>query len=270
MIGTILVNGRPTDGSIPVTDSSVLRGDGCFEVLKAYDGKPFGLAEHIERLEQSAAALGIPLPDRDDLADWIVASAAELGDCAVRVVVTRGASVPGVSDPPRVIVFSHPWPRGEDSTTLYPVVAPWHAAGVDWDLAGAKIISYAPNLAATRRAQKEGFGDALLIATDQTILEGPTFSVAWVVEGVLETPTLDLGILGSITRRAVLASAREAGLKVVEGSWALSRLAAASEAIALSTIREVQAVTAIGDQTFEPGPVTARLVEVFEKLIAPI
>ncbi len=267
MIGTIFINGEPSDGRIPVTDSSVLRGDGCFEVLKAYGGRPFGLEEHLARLEASAKALEIALPTRDHLAAWIETSARELGDCAVRVVVTRGSSVPGLDDPSRVIVFSHPWSRGDGQTTLYPVAAPWHAAGVDWDLAGAKIISYAPNVSATRRAEAEGFGDALLITPDQTILEGPTFSVAWVFDGVLETPTLDLGILGSITRQMIVELAKERGMKVVEGIWRVDRLADATEAMALSTIREVQSVTAVGAYTFDPGPVTEQLAEAFAKLI---
>ena len=53
------------------------------------------------------------------------------------------------------------------------------------------------------------------------ILEGPTFSVAWVVGGVLETPGLDLGILDSITRRVMLEMASELGLEVVQGTWDL-------------------------------------------------
>lgn len=269
-IGTVFINGEPGDGRVPVTDSSVLRGDGCFEVLKAYGGKAFGLGEHLDRLEASAAALGITLPASDDLASWIEASAAEMGDCAVRVVVTRGSSVPGLDDPSRVIVFSHTLPREEVTATLYPVVAPWHAAGVDWDLAGAKVISYAPNLSATRRARSEGFGDALLVTTGDVMLEGPTFSVAWVVGGVLETPTLDLGILASITRRVVLDSARELGIEVVEGTWGLDRLGDASEAMAMSTIREVQAVTAVGEVSLEPGPVTKQLAAAYADAIRGI
>lgn len=266
MIGTIYINGEPGDGRIPVTDSSVLRGDGCFEVLKAYEGRPFGLEEHLDRLEFSAGALEIPLPARDELATWIQRSAAEVGDCAVRVVVTRGGSVPDIDDPSRVIVFSHTWPRTEDTTTLSPIAAPWHAAGADWELAGAKIISYAPNLSATRRAQAEGFRDALLLTADGLMLEGPTFSFAWVIDDKLETPSLDLGILGSITRKVVLKSARELGIEVVEGSFRLDRLDDASEALAMSTIREVQGVTAVGSRSFDPGRITGRLSEAFEVL----
>ena len=267
MIGTIFINGEPGDGRIPVTDSSVLRGDGCFEVLKAYGGKPFELEGHLDRLERSARALEIDLPPRTDLTTWVEKSAAEVGDGAVRVVVTRGAAVPGLDDPVRVIVFSHPWPETGDSTTLFPVVAPWHGAGIDWDLAGAKVISYAPNLAATRRAQNSGFEDALLLTTGAVMLEGPTFSIAWVVDERLETPTTELGILFSITRDVVLGLARDIGIEVVEGSWKLDRLDRASEVLAMSTIREVQAVTAVGERMFESGPVTRRLAAEFQKLI---
>ncbi len=270
MIGTIFINGEPGDGRIPVTDSSVLRGDGCFEVLQAYHGKAFELEGHLDRLQRSAKALEIDLPSRAELSTWVVKSAAEVGDGAVRVVVTRGGSVPGLDDAPRVIVFSHSWPRGEDSTTLCPVVAPWHSAGVDWELAGAKVISYAPNLSASRRAQKLGFGDALLLTTDGVMLEGPTFSVGWVVDDRLETPSLDLGILFSITRDVVLGLAREIGIEVVEGVWKLDRLEQATEVLALSTVREVQGVTAVGDRTFDTGPTTAKLASRYSELIAAL
>ncbi len=267
MIGDVLINGELSAGTIPVTDSSVVRGDGCFEVMKVYGGRPFGLEEHLDRLQRSAAALGIDLPARHDVRDWIETTAAQHEDGLVRVMVTRGSSVPGVDEPSNVIVFGHPGPVVAPSARLFPLDAPWHAAGVDWDLAGAKILSYAPNLAASRRAAGEGFDDALLTSTEGVILEGPTFSVAWLVNGVLETPTLDLGILDSITRRVVLEEAERMGLEVVEDSWNLDRLAEASEVMALSTVREVQAVSAVGELRFEPGPVTSKLASAFQVIV---
>lgn len=267
MITEVLVNGEPSDGRLPVTDSAVLRGDGCFEVMKAYRGRPFAMTEHLERLERSAAALDIGLPDRAHLAAWVETVAAELGDGAVRVIVTRGSNVPGLDDPPNVIVFGHTWPSEDGPIRLFPVVAPWHAAGEVWDLAGAKVISYAPNMAATRRAKAEGYDDALLVATDGTILEGPTCSVAWVVDGVLETPSLDLGILDSITRRIVLRLADEAGLEVRQGRWDLSRLEQASEACTWSTMREVHAVSRIGEVLLDRGEITELLTRSYRRLV---
>ena len=267
MISEILINGEPSDGLIPVTDSSVLRGDGCFEVLKAYGGNTFALEGHLDRLEKSASKLQIPLPDRLEIGAWIERIATSLSNCAIRVVVTRGSAIPDLDHGPRVIVFGHPWELDDTPARLYPVQAPWHSAGNEWDLAGAKITSYAPNLSATRHAQAAGYDDALLMSTDGVVLEGPTFSVAWVIDGVVETPTLDLLILDSITRKVILDLAGSLDIEVVEGRWGLDRVAQAEEALALSTIREVQSVSAIGDLTFGRGPVTRRLAEGFESLI---
>ncbi len=208
------------------------------------------------------------MPERGDLRSWVMRVAEECGDCAVRIVLTRGSSVPGHPGPPLTIVFAHPWDPPRGPVTLGPVMAPWHAAGIDWDLAGAKILSYAPNLSATRRAVADGFGDALLLSRDGTILEGPTFSVAWGADGVLETPSLSLGILDSITRRVVLELAEKDGIEVVEGSWSLDRLDQADEVMAMSTIREVQPVSAIGDRKFGEGPITSRLSRLFAQRVA--
>jgi branched-chain amino acid aminotransferase len=140
MISEILINGHSSDGKVPITDSSVLRGDGCFEVLKAYDGTPFAVEEHIDRLARSAAALRIPLPDRRLIAGWIHEVSAGLGDSAIRVLVTRGPAVPGASGDPMVIVFAHDPPHYEGPARLYPLPAPWHPAGESWDLMGAKTL----------------------------------------------------------------------------------------------------------------------------------
>jgi branched-subunit amino acid aminotransferase/4-amino-4-deoxychorismate lyase len=263
VITEVLINGAPSDGRIPVTDSSVLRGDGCFEVLASYGGRPFALADHVDRLGRSAAALGIDLPPRSEMMGWIEKAASDVGDGYVRIVVTRGSDVAGVDDPSNVVVFAHTAERTRAPGRLLPVEAPWHAAGVQWDLAGAKVLSYAPNLAATRRARAEGFEDALLVSTENVILEGPTFSVGWVVDGVLETPGLELGILDSITRRVVLDMASSLGIPVVQGRWTQGRFEVASEVAAWSTVREVQPVEAIGEHTWQPGPVTRRLGEEF-------
>lgn len=267
MITTVLVDGEPSAGTIPVTDTAVVRGDGCFEVLRSYEGVPFAIAEHLERLERSARLLRIELPARDLITEWISTVAAELGDGAVRVLVTRGSGIPGITDPSRVIVFGHHWDLPPGPIRLLPVVAPWHAAGEPWDLAGAKALSYAPNMAAGRHAREVGYDDALLVTTSDVMLEGPTFSVAWVVDDVLETPDLGLGILDSITRRLVLEDARGLGIEVREGYWDLSRLRSASEALALSTIREVQPVGAIGAVGFDEGPFTKRLAAVFAERV---
>lgn len=258
----ILVDGLPVD-VVPVTDSSVIRGDGCFEAARSYGGRLFAIEEHLERLERSAAMLQLALPPRERLATWCKAAAVAGGDGIVRLVVTRGPAVPGVDGSGHAVVIHHQVPEVPEDLQLMPLRAPWHSAGRESALAGAKTISYAPNLAAARSAVAAGFHDALLLADDLTVLEGPTFAVAWVIDGVLETPALDLRILESITRRHVLALARDAGYQVVEGRFGLGRVLGADEMMVFSTVKEVTAVARLGERDFSPGPVTKSLKDRF-------
>jgi branched-chain amino acid aminotransferase len=259
---TVLINGEPTDGRLDVLDSAVIRGDGCFESIRVYDGEPFQAERHLARLERSAGMLDLSLPDLGEIAGWVRQVAGGHHRALVRVIVTRG-SIVGDGPRGRVIVLDHLFEPPTGPARLLPVAAPWHPGGVDWRLAGAKTLSYAPNLSAARAARESGFDDALLVSRQGALLEGTTFSVAWVAEGALETPSLGLGILDSITRQLVIEDATMAGLNVVEGEWGADRLVEATEMIAMSTVREVQGVAVVGELEFPIGKVTALLQDRF-------
>jgi branched-subunit amino acid aminotransferase/4-amino-4-deoxychorismate lyase len=253
---------------LPATDSTIVRGDGVFEAIRSYGGRLFALEEHLERLARSAGSMEIPLPEDNRIAGWASSVAAEGGEGIVRIIVSRGDAVPGQSEGPRVIVMHHPVPYATLSIRLLPVPAPWHPAGRPWELSGVKSISYAPNLAATRVARKQRFGDALLIADDGTVLEGPTFSVAWLTDGVMHTPDLDLGILDAITRRHVLALAERFDIEVRTGRYPLEALQAADEAFAMSTVMEVTPVISVGATELRTGQTTERLMADLKRAIA--
>jgi 4-amino-4-deoxychorismate lyase len=264
----VLIDGVVTD-RIPVTDSSVLRGDGCFEAVSCHNGTPFALEWHLDRMERSCAILEMPMPDRRLLTDWCL-QAASHGGGMLRIVVSRGDALPGADHGQRCIVINHETPRRPSAVRLSPQVTLWHPAGRPGHLVGAKTLSYAPNLASTRAAVSAGFDDALLLAEDGTILEGPTFSIAWVVDGVLETPPLDLGILDSITRRTALLLAEGLGIEVRQPRAGLERLGEADEAMVWSTARKVIPVSAVGDTEFEAGPMAGGLLAAFEDRISSI
>ena len=267
----VLIDGQPVDpeaASISVFDWGLQRGDGLFEVVRSYGGTIFALDAHLDRLEAGAEKLQLPLPARADMAAWLEAVAADGGDCRVRLVVTRGGDLPDIEAPARCIVAWEHMSEPTSGLRVLPVAAPWHSGGTEWDLTGAKVISYAPNMSATRRAKNAGFDDALLLSRDGWMLEGPTWSIAWFIDGVLETPAMDLGILASVTRSEVLRTAADIGLDVVEGRWTLDRLGDADEVVALSTLKEVAPVVAVGERAFQAGDGTARLGEAFSQRVA--
>lgn len=263
---TVFINGvaHPDEqAALSVFDPIVLRGDGCFEATRVYGGKSFRLDDHLRRLARSAGALEMQLPPLEQIAGWCEQVAAERGDGVLRILASSGADGAGT-----IVVMSHPLAGMPDTFRLAPVVVPWHSGGANWSLTGMKTLSYAPNMAAGRTALGAGFDDALLLSRDGIVLELPTSSVMWVVDGAIETPGLDLGILDSITRRVALQLCAELDIPVKEGRYDLERLGDASEVMVLSSTKEIRPVVAVGERAFSAGPVTAELTAAYSARVA--
>jgi branched-subunit amino acid aminotransferase/4-amino-4-deoxychorismate lyase len=230
---------------IPATDEGLLRGDGVFEVVRVYDGAPFALGDHLDRLERSAANLRLPDVPREALADEVPRLLAERSPAfagVVRIVLTRGG---------HRLVMTEPLPPNPDRVRLaFVTYAPTHI------LDGVKSLSYGGNMLASRLARERGFDEALLVTPHGRVLEAPTSSIFWVDDaGTICTPPLDEHILASITRDAVLKVA-----DVEERAATQDDLLGAREAFLASTTREVQPVAAIEDREFaEVGERTARV-----------
>jgi len=227
------------DARLPVTDEGLLRGDGVFEVIRLYAGRPFALDEHLERMRHSAENLRLPLDVDAVRADVdALLQAAQPGDARVRVLVTRGGH--------RVALLEEHTEAAPSISLGCVVFAPTRL------LDGIKSLSYAANMLASRVAKERGFDEALLVTPHGRILEAPTQSFFYVLDGRLFTPPLDDHILDSITRRHVveLTGARERVTPADD-------LRSMTEAFLASTTREVQAVHAIEDHELERGgPVT--------------
>lgn len=270
IIGDVLIDGTPVppaDAVVPVSDVALIRGFGVFEAMRSYDGVLFRVGPHLDRLAVSASRLGIDLPDRSLLERWCV-DRGSVGDVIVRLLVTGGVDIQRPGHGGRVIVFAEERPPARESVTLTVRSAPWHADGSFSELVGAKTLSYAPNMAVMRTARSAGFDLPILVGRSGRVLEGPHFSVAWVIDGTVETPGLDLGILASITRQAMLDVARTAGVATVEGAFPLERMTGADEVFAMSTALDITPVTLIDDVSFPTGETTRRLQEAFTALVA--
>lgn len=262
------VESSAPEAVVSVFDWGLQRGFGAFEVIRVYDGSPFRAAAHLDRLARSLAALHIPAPDRASLAAWVDRVGREGGEGLVRVVVTGGGRDPLFDAPSRTIVIWEPVPAVPETLRLEPMTASWHPGTGDGMFAEVKWLSYAPNMAATDAARRHGFDDALLLTRDGFVLEGPTFTIAWSRGGAIETPGMELGILASITRQVLLEGAERIGVEVRPGAFALDRLLAADEVMALSTTKEFAPVSAVGDTELGPGPLAGRLLAVHREIVA--
>jgi branched-chain amino acid aminotransferase len=231
------------DARLPVTDEGLLRGDGVFEVVRLYAGRPFALEDHLARMARSAAGLRLELDVDAVRADVGALLAADPGfDGAVRVLATRGGH--------RVALLErlHSQPP---TVALAPVT---YAPSRLMD--AVKSLSYAANMLATRLAQEQGADEAVLVTPHGRVLEAPTRSLFYALPGddALRTPPLSDHILDSITRRRLLEL-----VPVREAVTTLDELTGAEEAFLASTTKEVLPVHAVAGRALPqaPGPRTA-------------
>src|SRR5205807_1489010 len=179
--------------TIPATDEGLLRGDGVFEVIRVYNGRPFALEDHFTRLERSAGNLRLPIDVEAVRADShrLLAEAGPGPDHEVlRIVLTRGG---------RRLLLTEPMHEMPERIRLGLITySPTRV------LDGIKSLSYGGNMLASRLAREQGYDEALLVTPHGRVLEAPTSSLFWVSGGDVLTPPLDDHILASITRRIVI------------------------------------------------------------------
>ncbi len=236
-----------SEATIAVTDEGLIRGDGAFEVMRVYDGRPYAIDAHLRRLERSCANLRLPVDSEAVRAAIYRMLAEAYSDPThpseheqLRVMITRGG---------RQVLLTEPLHETPERARLMTITySPTRI------LDGIKSLSYAANMLASRLAQEQGYDDALLVSPHSRVLEAPTSSLFWVSDGQLLTPPLDEHILASITRALVIdvTGARER-------ACTLDELLAADEVFLASTVREVQPVIAIDEHELAgPTPISDR------------
>lgn len=268
----------PAQPVLRADDEALLRGRAAFETTRVYAGKPFRLDDHLTRLSISAARMDLPVPDQRAFHELVTGAIEHegIGDASLRLVWTPGSSDGGA--PVGFALFAAIPPgheplraRGMKAITL-PLGVPYELrAKAPWILGGVKSTSYAANMAAIAEAERHGADDAIFLAEDEIVLEGPKTNVWWRNGQTLFTPSLETGILAGITREFVLEAAPALGYEIAEGVYTRSELAAAEEAFTSSSVRELMPVVwldgvALGDG--HPGPAAAALQQALRRAAA--
>lgn len=267
---------RPIDPAAPalsIGELSTQRGDGIFESIGVVDGHAQEVDVHLERLAHSAELCDLPTPN---LAQWrlAVAQAAEEcppGESVIKLILSRGVE-PGPAptawvtaataadntavrrDGVQVVVLD----RGFDSGA--PARAPWL-------LLGAKTLSYATNMAAIREARRRGADDAVFVASDGVLLEGPTSSLVLRVGDRFVTPAPGAGILHGTTQLSLFAHLEGRGFETAYETLPASALTDADAAWLVSSVRLAAGITAVDGA---PLPYDAEFTrELNEYLLSP-
>jgi D-alanine transaminase len=262
------VNGRyvPREQAvISPEDRGFLFGDAIYEVVRFWKGRPYHLAEHLERMREGLDAIRIesdpsffPEVARRLLAENGLAD----GDAIVYAQVSRGAAprthgFPPKGTPPTIFAFARasdpPPPEGGGRAVLLP--------DERWGRCDIKTVMLLANVLAFQTAREAGATDAILVR-DGVALEGTKANLFACVDGRVRTAPLGPAILPGVTRGATLAAARQLGLSVEERVLAVEELFTASEVFLASTTLWAYPLVEIAGRPIaggRPGPVVGKL-----------
>jgi len=265
------------DARIGVEDRGYQFADGVYEVCRFYNGKPFTLKPHMERLEKSAAGLRLtpPMPvDRigEEIARFFPRTG--LRDGSVYLQLTRGALSRNHRIPPppyngtTLLFYAKPLPPPAEPATGEGIKL-LAVADERWKRCWIKCIGLTANVLAKSDAMDKGYDEAAFVE-NAVVSECSTSNLFAVVGGKLITHPLGAKILPGITRLVTLECAAKLGIPVEERPIREEECRRADEMFITSTTREIAWVARWNDRYIgqgKCGPVTAKLHRAFRERV---
>lgn len=249
---------------VPVLDRGFLFGDSVYEVIRTRQGNLFGWRQHLDRLRDSAAQIGLRLSiDDATVMRRILDTMRAAGNAEhyVRIVVTRGnGTAPSIDlrtapGPERWVLFARPLPQPPSDVRLW-IVDRLRNDRRALDPA-VKSGNYLNNVLGLAEAQQKGASDCLFLNAQGFVTEASTSNVFAVKDGAWITPPLDAGILAGVTRALLLEWLRARGERVVERNLTRDELLAADCVFTTSTLRDIAVVTSIDGMARQRTQATA-------------
>jgi branched-chain amino acid aminotransferase len=278
MAATVNVNGRITgerEAVISVFDHGFLYGEGVYETMRTYKGRPFLYDRHLRRLRRSAAMIALEVPFTDDelgvaIAATTAAASLAGAEAYIRVLVTRGIGEltydPKATPAASFVIIVKPLPEPE--ALLYDAgvrvvivdVVRNHPGSVNPMIKSNNLMNSA---LAMQAAIRQGAFEGIMRNYRGELSECTTANLFVVKGGAALTPPLEAGILPGITREFVFEVGATIGVPVRVAVLRDDDFYGADEAFLTSTTREVLPITTAGDRPIgsgAPGPITRQLL----------
>ena len=280
--GVIWMDGRfvPwTEASVHVLTHGLHYGSSVFEGERAYGGEIFKLAEHTDRLIESARILGFTIPydaAAINAACREVLARNKLVDAYLRPVAWRGTEMMGVSAQHNTIhlaIAAWEWPSyfapEERLKGIRLDLAEWRRPDPRTIPSRAKAAGlYMICTLSKHAAENKGYADALMLDYRGQVAEATGANVFFVRDGKIHTPEPDC-FLNGITRRTVIDLARARGIEVIERAILPEEMATFEECFLTGTAAEVTPVSEIGPYRFTPGAICKALMDDYAAAVQP-
>ncbi len=250
------IDGRITpteEAMVPVTDRGFLYGDSVYEVFRTYRGIPFLMAEHFDRLENSARLVDMKISQsREKLTREIkrtvqAAGATVNDDVYVRYQITRGQGPIDLHPTARpntcLVIIVEPlklWNPKHYETGMSMAIPTVHRNPVNALDPNIKGGNYLNNIIAVMQARKRGADESLILNSEGYVTEASNSNVWFVIDDVTVTPAT--GNLKGLTKATILKACADSGPKIVERNIHVDELSQATECFVTSSTREVMPV----------------------------
>lgn len=266
---------RLGDARISVLDRGFIFGDGIYDVVPAYNGRPFRMNEHLDRLERSLAAINIGVDmtraDWENLITDLIRRS-KLGDCMAYIQVTRGVAKRDHAFPknvkPTVFCMIAPLVR-PDASQREQGLSAISIPDLRWLRCEIKSTSLLGNVLAKQAAVDAGV-DEVLQFRDGFLSEGASCNIWVVKDGVLMAPPRSNLILEGIRYRLLEELAEQAGVPFKAGAISEHDVEHADEIMMTSATKEVLPVTRYNGSPVgsgKPGPVYEILRKGYDQAI---
>jgi branched-chain amino acid aminotransferase len=280
---TIWLDGKWYDretATVSVYDHGLLYGDGVFEGIRIYGGKIFRLAEHLDRLYDSAHAIWLTIPiSKQEMAAVTEEGVRRSGikEGYIRHIVTRGVGDLGL-DPrkcvkPSIIIITDTirlWPEEVYENGLKVVTAGTPIPQRESLSPRVKSLNYLAHILAKVEGIQAGADEVLMLDSSGTVAEGSGQNIFIVKNRRIVTPTAFAGILKGVTRDVVMELARDAGYELTESLINRYDIYTADEAFFTGTASEIVGIRSLDGRIIgsgKPGPVTRDLRARFQALV---
>lgn len=258
----VYINGEylpQSQAKVSVLDRGFLFGDGVYEVIPVFGGKPLRQAEHLDRLQRSMDRVSLSNPLTRDEWNTVFQQLLQQNpgeDRSIYLQVTRGAAA--VRDlslfadiQPTVFVMVNDI-KPVDYAVLENGIEAITVDDFRWKACDIKSVSLIANVMIRLHANAKSVMDAVMVR-DGLVTEGTASNIFVVQKGVISTPPKSECLLPGITRDLVIELARANGLTVEEREIKKSELHTADEIWLTSSTREIAPVVKLDNHAIGNG-----------------
>jgi len=268
-----------SEAKISVFDHGLLYGDGVFEGIRFYNDRVFRFVEHIDRLWDSAKAIGLELPlSKTELiaATLETIRQNDLHDGYIRLIVTRGIGSLGLNPDscrrPSVIIITATialYPEELYQRGLTMITCSTRRTSPAALSARVKSLNYLNNIMAKMEAHEAGAGEGVMLNEEGYVAECTGDNIFVVKHGRVSTPHPNAGILEGVTRAVVLELAEKFRIPTREHDLTRYDIYTADECFLTGTAAEVIPAVQLDRRLIgngQPGPITLKFMEGFREL----